>query len=148
MGTGNKALVGQRIKVWSTYDNCFYTGTVDDFNPVNNTHKIMCDSGEVDILCLDSESWETISDCSLTDREIQPSDKPNALHLRQCVKETAVKLINDSRQQSKTKLNMEDSKVHCREKRKKEERSSRNSSVSEVINIDEDRVARTRRRKA
>ncbi|KAK9005697.1 hypothetical protein V6N11_043120 [Hibiscus sabdariffa] len=139
LDTGNEALIGQRIKVWSTFDNCFYSGTVDDFNPENNTHRITCDSGEVEILCLDSESWETISDCSLTEREVQPSDKPNTLHLRQCGKETIVKLRNDSRKQSKAKSNMEDGKVQCREKRKKEERSSRNSSsVSEVINIDED----------
>ncbi|GMI64835.1 hypothetical protein like AT1G77600 [Hibiscus trionum] len=147
LGAGNEALIGQRIKVWSTFDNCFYSGTVDDFNPENNTHKITCDSGEVEILCLDSESWETISDCSLTEREVQPSDRSNTLHLRQCVKETVVKMRSDSRKQSKTKLNTEDSEVHCREKRKKEERSSRNSS--EVINIEEDCVARrTRRRKA
>ncbi|KAK8370982.1 hypothetical protein V6Z12_A01G214000 [Gossypium hirsutum] len=82
-GTRNEVLIGQRIKVWSTFDSCFYSGTVDDFNPENNTHKITCDSGEVEILCLDSESWETISNCSLMAREVQPSDKQNTLHLRQ-----------------------------------------------------------------
>ncbi|KAK8370984.1 hypothetical protein V6Z12_A01G214000 [Gossypium hirsutum] len=81
-GTRNEVLIGQRIKVWSTFDSCFYSGTVDDFNPENNTHKITCDSGEVEILCLDSESWETISNCSLMAR-VQPSDKQNTLHLRQ-----------------------------------------------------------------
>ncbi|KAK9026459.1 hypothetical protein V6N11_039297 [Hibiscus sabdariffa] len=114
LDTGNEALIGQRIKVWSTFDNCFYSGTVDDFNPENNTHKITCDSGEVEILCLDSESWETISDCSLTEREVQPSDEPNTLHLRQCGKETVVKLRNDSRKQCKAKSNVEDGKVQCR----------------------------------
>ncbi|KAK8370983.1 hypothetical protein V6Z12_A01G214000 [Gossypium hirsutum] len=145
-GTRNEVLIGQRIKVWSTFDSCFYSGTVDDFNPENNTHKITCDSGEVEILCLDSESWETISNCSLMAR-VQPSDKQNTLHLRQCVKDTVDKLRSDARQESKTKLNMEDCKVPCREK-KKEERSKNSSSVSEVMNIDEDAVARrTRSRK-
>ncbi|TYH32002.1 hypothetical protein ES288_A01G216800v1 [Gossypium darwinii] len=146
-GTRNEVLIGQRIKVWSTFDSCFYSGTVDDFNPENNTHKITCDSGEVEILCLDSESWETISNCSLMAREVQPSDTQNTLHLRQCVKDTVDKLRSDARQESKTKLNMEDCKVPCREK-KKEERSKNSSSVSEVMNIDEDAVARrTRSRK-
>ncbi|KAK5772822.1 hypothetical protein PVK06_049119 [Gossypium arboreum] len=69
-GTRNEVLIGQRIKVSSAVDSCFYSGTVDDFNPENNTHKITCDSGEVEILCLDSESWETISNCSLMERVI------------------------------------------------------------------------------
>ncbi|KAG4163583.1 hypothetical protein ERO13_D01G180700v2 [Gossypium hirsutum] len=146
-GTRNEVLIGQRIKVWSTFDSCFYSGTVDDFNPENNTHKITCDSGEVEILCLDSESWETISNCSLMEREVQPSDKQNTLHLRQCVKDTVDKLRSDDRQECKTKLNMEDCKVPCREKKKKE-RSKNSSSVSKVMNIDEDAVARrTRSRK-
>ncbi|KAA3465267.1 sister chromatid cohesion protein PDS5-like protein A isoform X1 [Gossypium australe] len=73
-GTRNEVLIGQRIKVWSTFDSCFYSGTVDDFNPENNTHKITCDSGEVEILCLDSESWETISNCSLMERMLRQLD--------------------------------------------------------------------------
>ncbi|TYI98544.1 hypothetical protein E1A91_D01G221900v1 [Gossypium mustelinum] len=117
-GTRNEVLIGQRIKVWSTFDSCFYSGTVDDFNPENNTHK-----------------------------EVQPSDKQNTLHLRQCVKDTVDKLRSDDRQECKTKLNMEDCKVPCREKKKKE-RSKNSSSVSKVMNIDEDAVARrTRSRK-
>ncbi|XP_017981381.1 PREDICTED: sister chromatid cohesion protein PDS5 homolog A isoform X2 [Theobroma cacao] len=152
--SANEVLIGQRIKVWSTFDSCFHSGTVDDFNPENNTHKITCDNGEVEILCLDSESWETISDCSLTEREVVPSDKANTLHLRQCGKDTLDKFRGDANQQSKTKLNMEDRKFRSRkvplsEKRKKGQILSRDlSSVSEIINIDEDAVAkRTRRRK-
>ncbi|KAB2077083.1 hypothetical protein ES319_A06G079700v1 [Gossypium barbadense] len=48
------------------------------------------------------------------DREVQPSDEQNTLHSRQCVKDTVDKLRSDARQESKTKLNMEDSKVPCR----------------------------------
>ncbi|XP_022773246.1 sister chromatid cohesion protein PDS5 homolog A-like isoform X6 [Durio zibethinus] len=141
LANANEVLIGQRIKVWSTTDSCFYSGNVDDFNPENNSHKITCDSGEVEILCLDSESWETISDCSLTEREVVLSEKPNALHFQQW-------------QQSNTKLNMEDGKFPSRkvllpEKKKKEPGLSRDSSsASEIINIDEDAAARrTRRRK-
>ncbi|KAK5794076.1 hypothetical protein PVK06_035270 [Gossypium arboreum] len=54
-----------------------------------------------------------------------------------CVKDTVDKLRSDARQESKTKLNMEDFMVPCREKKKKE-RSKNSSSVSEVMNIDED----------
>ncbi|KAG8491479.1 hypothetical protein CXB51_014673 [Gossypium anomalum] len=39
-GTRNEVLIGQRIKVWSAFDSCFYSGAVDDSNPENNTHKI------------------------------------------------------------------------------------------------------------
>ncbi|XWS23747.1 hypothetical protein CRYUN_Cryun28dG0041700 [Craigia yunnanensis] len=69
LANADEVLIGQWIKVWSTLDSCFYLGTVDDFNPENNTHMISCDSGEIEILCLESESWETISDCSLTERD-------------------------------------------------------------------------------
>ncbi|KAB2061995.1 hypothetical protein ES319_A10G124300v1 [Gossypium barbadense] len=63
------------------------------------------------------------------------------------VKDTVDKLRSDARQESKTKLNMEDFMVPCREKKKKE-RSKNSSSVSEVMNIDEDAVERrTRSRK-
>ncbi|XP_022768195.1 sister chromatid cohesion protein PDS5 homolog A-like isoform X10 [Durio zibethinus] len=146
LANANEVLIGQRIKVWSTSDSCFYSGIVDDFNPENNTHKITCDSGDVKILCLENESWETVSERSLMERKVVLSDKSNTLHLRQCVKDTLDKFKDDGSQQSKTKLKM----VPSREKKKKEERLSRNlSSVSEMINMDEDDAIarRTRRRK-
>ncbi|XP_021284773.1 sister chromatid cohesion protein PDS5 homolog A isoform X2 [Herrania umbratica] len=153
LASANEVLIGQRIKVWSTFDSCFHSGTVDDFNPENNTHKITCDNGEVEILCLDSESWETISDCSSTEREVVLSDKANNLHLRECVQDTLDKFRADASQQSKTKLNMEDRKFRSRkvplsEKRKMGQILSRDlSSASEIINVDEDAVAKRTRRK-
>lgn len=36
-GTRNEVLIGQRIKAWSAFDSCFYSGTVDDFNPEKTT---------------------------------------------------------------------------------------------------------------
>ncbi|XP_008219648.1 PREDICTED: sister chromatid cohesion protein PDS5 homolog A isoform X1 [Prunus mume] len=67
-----EALVGQRIKFLSPVDKCFYSGTVDGYNSQKNTHKITCDSsGDVQLVCLASESWETISDGSLEEKQKQ-----------------------------------------------------------------------------
>ncbi|XP_021806603.1 sister chromatid cohesion protein PDS5 homolog A isoform X3 [Prunus avium] len=67
-----EALVGQRIKFLSPVDKCFYSGTVDGYNSQNNIHKITCDSsGNVQLVCLASESWETISDGSLEEKQKQ-----------------------------------------------------------------------------
>ncbi|OMO93987.1 Armadillo-like helical [Corchorus capsularis] len=154
MTNANEALIGQRIRVWSTFDSCFLSGTVDDFNPKINTHKITYDSGEVEKLCLDSGSWETISDCSLTEREVVLSDKSNTMHLRQCVKDSIDKSKDDASRQSKTNLDV-DGKIPRKEvplsgKRKKGRSLSKDSSsISEIVNIEDDAVARrTRRRKA
>ncbi|XP_042494416.1 sister chromatid cohesion protein PDS5 homolog A isoform X2 [Macadamia integrifolia] len=68
-GGRDEELVGQRIKLWSPFDKCFYSGTVSGFDSQNNSHKITYDSGEVELLCLSSESWETISSASLSDKE-------------------------------------------------------------------------------
>ncbi|TYJ05353.1 hypothetical protein E1A91_A12G158300v1 [Gossypium mustelinum] len=57
------------------------------------------------------------------------------------VKDTVDKLRSDARQEFKTKLNIEDCMVPGREKKQKE-RSKNSSSVSEVMNIDENAVAR------
>ncbi|XP_068341369.1 sister chromatid cohesion protein PDS5 homolog B isoform X3 [Pyrus communis] len=65
-----EALIGQRIKFVSPVDKCFYSGTVDGYNAQNNTYKITCDSsGDVQLVCLESESWETISDGSREERK-------------------------------------------------------------------------------
>ncbi|KAK5776634.1 hypothetical protein PVK06_044594 [Gossypium arboreum] len=59
-----------------------------------------------------------------------------------CVKDTVDKLRSDARQEFKTKLNIEDCMVPGREKKQKE-RSKNSSSVSEVMNIDEDASSTT-----
>ncbi|XWS25145.1 hypothetical protein CRYUN_Cryun27aG0045400 [Craigia yunnanensis] len=181
----NEVLIGQRIKVWSTSDRCFYLGTVDDFNPENNSHKMTCDSGEVEILCLDIEIQTSTKKRSQNIANMnQPkkdknskfgihtlqvtSRQPNAFcqaslkHKRQLMK-TAHTICNhppessqlhpsisvtlpqdEASQQSKTKSNMEDGKFPSRKlplsekKRKELELTRDSSSVSEIINIDED----------
>ncbi|KAK9271081.1 hypothetical protein L1049_026670 [Liquidambar formosana] len=82
MGNKSEALVGQRIKLLSPVDKCFHSGTVDGFNSENNIHKITYDSGEVELLCLASESWETISSGSLPEKEVILAEESNTFHLR------------------------------------------------------------------
>ncbi|KAM1074484.1 hypothetical protein ACFX11_019663 [Malus domestica] len=69
IGKKAEALIGQRIKFLSPEDKCFYSGTVDGYNTQNNTYKITCDgSGDVQLVCLESKSWEPISEGSLEER--------------------------------------------------------------------------------
>ncbi|KAF2564185.1 hypothetical protein F2Q70_00016346 [Brassica cretica] len=56
-----EAIIGQRIKLLSPADGCFHHGTVERFNSKSNSHKIAFDNGDVELVCLDSESWETLS---------------------------------------------------------------------------------------
>ncbi|KAF4390087.1 hypothetical protein G4B88_005005 [Cannabis sativa] len=76
-----EALIGKRIKLLSPIERCFYAGTVDSYNSENNTHKIACDNGTIDLLCLDSESWETIGD-DAQHETVMPAENPNALQLQ------------------------------------------------------------------
>ncbi|XXG74106.1 hypothetical protein AAC387_Pa07g2909 [Persea americana] len=65
---GCESLLGRRIKLWSLVDKCFYSGTVDEFDSQNSTHKVIYDGGEVEWLCLANEKWEVISNTSLTEK--------------------------------------------------------------------------------
>ncbi|CAH2067746.1 unnamed protein product, partial [Thlaspi arvense] len=65
-----EAIIGQRIKLLSPTDGCFYPGTVEKFNSKSNSHKIAFDNGDVELVCLNSESWETLSHESLGQQEI------------------------------------------------------------------------------
>ncbi|KFK42149.1 hypothetical protein AALP_AA2G217700 [Arabis alpina] len=64
-----EAIIGQRINLLSPTDGCFYPGTVERFNSKSNSHKIALDNGDVELVCLDSESWETLSHESLVQQE-------------------------------------------------------------------------------
>uniref|UniRef100_M4CVS0 Uncharacterized protein n=1 Tax=Brassica campestris TaxID=3711 RepID=M4CVS0_BRACM len=65
-----EAIIGQRIKLLSPADGCFHHGTVERFNSKSNSHKIAFDNGDVELVCLDSESWETLSHESMGQQEI------------------------------------------------------------------------------
>lgn len=58
---GDETLVGKRIKLWWPVDRRFYSGTINNFDPANKTHKIAYDGGEVELLQLVNERWELIS---------------------------------------------------------------------------------------
>ncbi|CAH8358562.1 unnamed protein product [Eruca vesicaria subsp. sativa] len=65
----DEAIIGQRIKLLSPADGCFHHGTVERFNSKSNSHKIAFDNGDVELVCLDSESWETLSHESMEQQE-------------------------------------------------------------------------------
>ncbi|KAL0878226.1 hypothetical protein Bca101_027932 [Brassica carinata] len=65
-----ESIIGQRIKLLSPGDGCFHHGTVERFNSKSNSHKIAFDNGDVELVCLDSESWETLSHESMGQQEI------------------------------------------------------------------------------
>ncbi|CAK9143955.1 unnamed protein product [Ilex paraguariensis] len=71
IGSGIESLLGRRIKLWSPIDKCYYAGTVDSFDSRNNTHKINYDSGEVEVVSLNSEKWEALNNDLLLDKVIQ-----------------------------------------------------------------------------
>ncbi|EEF48385.1 androgen induced inhibitor of proliferation (as3) / pds5, putative [Ricinus communis] len=109
--TENEALIGKRVKLLSPVDRCFYSGTVVGFNPGNNTHKISYDSGEVELLCLDSESWETVSD-SPTEKETTFADQHKKSHSSEWnLKETVNTFGDGATTQSNHLANKENEKV-------------------------------------
>ncbi|XP_018468888.1 sister chromatid cohesion protein PDS5 homolog B isoform X2 [Raphanus sativus] len=65
-----ESIIGQRIKLLSPADGSFHHGTVERFNSKSNSHKIAFDNGDVELVCLDSESWETLSHESMGQQEI------------------------------------------------------------------------------
>ncbi|CAN8234143.1 unnamed protein product [Cochlearia groenlandica] len=83
-----EAIVGQRIKLLSPTDGCFYPGTVERFNSKSNSHKIAFDNGDVELVCLDSESWETLSHESLGQQEILGKET-ESFSSRNCVPEVS-----------------------------------------------------------
>ncbi|KAL3641267.1 hypothetical protein CASFOL_016235 [Castilleja foliolosa] len=56
--TNGETLVGKRIKLWSPIEKCYNSGVVDSFDITKSTHQIVYETGEVDTLSLDSETWE------------------------------------------------------------------------------------------
>ncbi|XP_012078230.1 sister chromatid cohesion protein PDS5 homolog A [Jatropha curcas] len=149
-----EALIGKRIKLSSPVDRRFYSGTVVGFNPCNKTHKISYDSGDVELLCLDSESWETINDNSPKERETKLADESNALYSsEQDLKETVDTFEDDPNTKSKHLGNKENKKF-CNgsasfpAKGKNRQKVFSDTSASEVTDVNGDAfVRRTRRRK-
>ncbi|CAA7013408.1 unnamed protein product [Microthlaspi erraticum] len=99
-----ETIIGQRIKLLSPTDGCFYPGTVERFNSKSNSHKIVLDNGDVELVCLESESWETLSHESMGTQEILGKET-ESFGSRNCVPEmthTHAK-ANDQKQKTTTK---------------------------------------------
>ncbi|XP_024010664.1 sister chromatid cohesion protein PDS5 homolog A isoform X1 [Eutrema salsugineum] len=134
-----EAIIGQRIKLLSPTDGCFYPGTVERFNSKSNAHKIAFDNGDVELVCLNSESWETLSHESLGQQELLGKET-ESFGSRNCVPEiTHAKANNDQKKKTTTK----------QQKKKMPTKlitPAGEASVSEVTNTSDNIVLRRSRR--
>ncbi|XP_065880511.1 sister chromatid cohesion protein PDS5 homolog B [Euphorbia lathyris] len=155
--TKNDALIGKRIKIFSPIDRCFCSGTVVAFDPAKSVHKISYDSGDVELLCLDSESWETIGETSPTEKtlssqEMKLADEAKTFHSTDCTAEETVDRTGDGVVVlSKEVTNKEKEKFHKGKtsipaKRKKVQKLSSDASASEVVNVNEEPLVRRSKR--
>ncbi|KAI3464509.1 hypothetical protein Pfo_021172 [Paulownia fortunei] len=138
--SNGEALVGKHIKLWSPIEKCYYSGVVDSFDSTKSTHQITYETGEVDILSLDSETWEIDLD---------------DLQARYCGDSSAndqAKIVDaygyDSKQENL--LKKRDNcvrKVSQPVKRTKRCEDAIGTSTSEVIDISGNDISRTRRPK-
>ncbi|XP_030933150.1 sister chromatid cohesion protein PDS5 homolog A isoform X6 [Quercus lobata] len=150
----SETLIGQRIKVLSPIDRCFYSAMVDGYNSQNNTHKITYDSGEVEVLSLESESWETISNGLLVEREVVLAEESNSFQLQHRGLKGTIGSSGGvaTTQQQKVLPSEECGNLSNRTdllpaKVKRGRKASKDTSASEVINLHEDAVAKRTRRK-
>uniref|UniRef100_A0A5B6YQ09 Sister chromatid cohesion protein PDS5 homolog A n=1 Tax=Davidia involucrata TaxID=16924 RepID=A0A5B6YQ09_DAVIN len=159
--TGNKSEVsiGQRIKLWSPIDKCYYSGTVNGFDSRYDTHKITYDNGEVEVVSLESENWETISDDSLQEKDSDNLHSeycdPGEHFSQSCKREMVNAYRNDASQQEENLPKKERGSFLKRRvplpgavKEKNGQKVSVDTSASEVIVANKDIIARrTRKRK-
>lgn len=68
-------MVGRRIKVWWPMDKMFYEGVIDSYDPIRKRHKVCYNDGDVEILNMKNQRWETLGHDSLADKD-QKSDLP------------------------------------------------------------------------
>uniref|UniRef100_A0A0D3EWS2 Uncharacterized protein n=1 Tax=Oryza barthii TaxID=65489 RepID=A0A0D3EWS2_9ORYZ len=71
-------LVGRRIRLWSARDMCYICGTVETYDQSNGFHKIINENGDKELVRLECQKWEFISDTISTVKDI-----PNS-HPRRC----------------------------------------------------------------
>ncbi|XP_077217250.1 sister chromatid cohesion protein PDS5 homolog A-like isoform X2 [Tasmannia lanceolata] len=57
----NAELIGCRVKVWWPIDKQFYEGVVQSYDPGKKKHVILYNDGDTEVLQLDKEQWEVIS---------------------------------------------------------------------------------------
>eukprot|EP00268_Persea_americana_P056177 TRINITY_DN6598_c0_g1_i2.p1 TRINITY_DN6598_c0_g1~~TRINITY_DN6598_c0_g1_i2.p1 ORF type:complete len:1598 (+),score=356.34 TRINITY_DN6598_c0_g1_i2:124-4917(+) len=58
----NTELIGCRVKVWWPMDKQYYEGMVQSYDPGKKKHVILYEDGDVEVLNLDKEKWEVVSD--------------------------------------------------------------------------------------
>lgn len=58
------SLVGLKVKVWWPKDKIYYDGVIESFDSKNNTHKVLYEDNEVEILNLKREKWEIVQGIS------------------------------------------------------------------------------------
>ncbi|EFH65409.1 binding protein [Arabidopsis lyrata subsp. lyrata] len=145
-----EAIIGKRIKLLSHTDGCFYPGTVEKFNSKSNSHKIIFDNGDVELVCLDSESWETLSHESMGQEEILGKET-ESFGSRNCVPEICHTLAKADAQKQKTRTKQQNKKLPAKlnppaAKSKKGNSVSGEGSVSEVTDTSDNIGLRRSRR--
>ncbi|KAK6939869.1 hypothetical protein RJ641_029400 [Dillenia turbinata] len=124
--------IGQRIKLWSPMEKCFYLATVQQFHSQSNSHEILYDNGEAELLCLAGETWDTLSDDSIPEKVAGASGN-NA------PKEQENLLCQERGNLMKSNLSLPATG-------KRDLKVSLDTSKSEVVNTNENAIAhRTRR---
>ncbi|XP_068637108.1 sister chromatid cohesion protein PDS5 homolog A-like isoform X2 [Aristolochia californica] len=72
-GKQDAELVGCRVKVWWPVDKQFYEGVVQSYDSGKKKHEILYDDGEVEVLQLEKERWEVISNGLRSKKRQKPS---------------------------------------------------------------------------
>ncbi|CAK8568553.1 unnamed protein product [Lathyrus sativus] len=65
----DEKLVGLRVEVWWPKDREFYKGVIEHFDPIKKKHKVVYDDGEVEVLNLARQKWNSIEADSVADGE-------------------------------------------------------------------------------
>ncbi|KAF0902491.1 hypothetical protein E2562_017891, partial [Oryza meyeriana var. granulata] len=65
-----KVLVGRCIRLWSARDMCYICGTVEAYDQSNGFHKIIYENGDKELVRLECQKWEFISDTISTVKDI------------------------------------------------------------------------------
>ncbi|XP_068641410.1 sister chromatid cohesion protein PDS5 homolog A-like isoform X2 [Aristolochia californica] len=67
-------LVGCRVKVWWPIDKQFYEGMVQSYEPGKKKHVIQYDDGDVEVLQLEKERWEVVSNGLRSKKKLKSSN--------------------------------------------------------------------------
>lgn len=70
----DERLVGSKIKVWWPDDKMFYEGVVDSYDPSTKMHTIVYTDGDVEVLLLKNERWESAGSDSEKDGDKEKAE--------------------------------------------------------------------------